>query len=181
MHFRDAIIYNPRALNYRSFFKRNQCWELKPIWNFTGMQRKGLGQKPTDFQKKVMATSMLHTSLLKPNTRQHFRAHKEILKALLAGQEFMRTAPGECLSDLMEGQQCKGWISKPLGHILQEAKRRDVSRKLEVLSGGRRQESVIWTGTKWNGVGREKLGHLHTWRTKLFAHQSQRGYWILIF
>lgn len=33
---------------------------------------------------------MLHTCLVKPNIRQHFRAQKESLKALLFGQEFMR-------------------------------------------------------------------------------------------
>lgn len=37
----------------------------------------------SDFQKKVVATSMLYASLLKPNIRQHFRAHKESLKAQL--------------------------------------------------------------------------------------------------
>lgn len=72
---------------------------VSPIWSFMDMQRKGLGQKPTDFQEKVVATSMLHTSLLKPNIRQHFR---ENLKDLLRGQGFMRTAPRECLSGLTE-------------------------------------------------------------------------------
>lgn len=69
------------------------------------MQRK---EKPTDFQKNVVATSMLHTSLLKPSIRQHFRVHKESLKALLMGQGFMRTAPGECLSGLAEEYWSKG-------------------------------------------------------------------------
>jgi len=72
------------------------------IWSFMDMQRKGLCQKPTDFQKKVMATRMLHSSLLKPNIRQHFRSHKEILKAPLMGQGFMKTTPSECWSGLTE-------------------------------------------------------------------------------
>lgn len=75
---------------------------VSPIWSFTDTQRRGLGQKPTDFQKNVVPPSMLHNSLLKPNIRQHFRAHKERLKALLMGQGFMRTAPGEWLSGLAE-------------------------------------------------------------------------------
>lgn len=53
--------------------------------------------------------------------------------------------------------------------------------KLEVLSGGRKHQIVIWTDTKWNGGGREKVGHLQTWRTKLIAQKSQHAHCFLIF
>lgn len=105
MHFRDATIYNPTALNYSRVFLREATLRARfvsPIWNFMAMQRKGLYQKPTGFWKKAVATSVLHTSLLKPNIRQHFRAHKKSLKALLMGQRVLRTVPGECLSGLAE-------------------------------------------------------------------------------